>query len=279
MIETIKYHLLNILSVTLFAYLTAITVNQFITYSLSGIESPSGGHASQISTHRISGVSRSFNHYIPVIESGFFQVAEDVTGKDFTAVSEEPENLSLIGTITGPSSIARAVIQLKSEQRPRIFRPWSDVYGYTLTKITQTRVHLRKGDRFAVLDMYKPGENDTVTGKSYDEIKSYDKNISRSELKQNINKNITRIFRGLHASPHVIDGVAKGYKIHTLRSGNPLYKMGLRQGDIIKKVNERPINTSSEFVTNLQRLRTDAILKVEIERNGSLLQVDVNFSD
>ena len=159
--QNIKYHAINIASVTLFSLIAAYTINQFIKFSIT----PEYKVALERSQNRsVMKEKKDFSYYNEIIESGFFKIA-DVTsnedGETVIAAAGSLDDLSLLGTITGPSSIARALIKKKGEATPMIFAIYkinedinNDVYGYTLTRIDSYRVHLTSGGSKYSLELF-----------------------------------------------------------------------------------------------------------------------------
>jgi len=161
--QNIKYHALNTVSVLFFSYVLAATVSQIYRFSAvpSVVPSQTGRQAAR-PPRRVM----SFNDYRPVIDSTFFKVAQPgaVQGPNVQAAPAVSEtDLQLMGTISGPWQIARALIKKKTEPEAKIYRMGGDVFGYRVTGIYTSKVHLRLGKEIRILDMYADKVSGIVT--------------------------------------------------------------------------------------------------------------------
>ncbi len=264
--ENLQYHALNIIAVFLFSYITAVTVNQFVSYGLtsgaSDIGKPGSGHTRG---YRALRNPSSFDYYTPILESGFFMVGDAVNiGEEGYVAAAESSDLELIGTITGPGSVARAVIQERSEKSPGIYKLWTDVYGYRLVRIKKTKVHLKSSERVIILDMYdksksvstrkpEPGVSEPPASASKREPDTAAKTVSSAELKN-----------------------YEGFTVTNLPESNPLYQKGLRKGDIIKAINDTPIKNTNDYIRKASSVVNEESIILTVERNGSLMKINIS---
>ncbi len=280
--QNIKYHLLNTISILVFSYLTAITINQFFKFDF--IPSYNTTYKRQRNLSQRS-LIRSFDDYRTILESGFFKLSDE-TDDTNTAIAPSTENITdlfLLGTITGPSSIARAMIKKRTEREAKIFKLWSDVYGYKLVRINNTKAYLKMGNDIKVLDMFAQvdrGREDStrrrVPSESAGQLK---RTISRSEIQQKVLNNMDNALRGIRAGPYRVDGKIEGYKIFRIRPYNILYKFGARNGDILKRVNGHAVDSTKKLYKMWESLKDDPKITVDLERNGKLITYDFTISE
>src|SRR4030042_1742305 len=138
--QNLKYHSLNIISIMIFSFMLASTINQVVKYNISAAYTKSLTSSRKISAVNIR---KNFDDYKIITESGFFKVASasDLAGDTASAASGISE-LTLLGTISGPTSIARAMILKTGEKSPGVFALYNvnneasnDVYGNKLVWI------------------------------------------------------------------------------------------------------------------------------------------------
>ncbi|HRX15389.1 MAG TPA: type II secretion system protein N [Spirochaetota bacterium] len=265
----LKFHAATLLSVTLLAGLTSFCINMIIG---NIIFAPQIDTKKAVSRTRIEqSVTRSQSSQ-SILESTLFKLAEisDADGEE-TADSPAPvSDLSLLGTITGPASIARALISKRGEKNSEIFRIGQNVYGYTLTWIETTKVYLKKNDQKMILDMYPPKNAfKPASSSSSSSGSSMTTTLSRSELKQNLKGSMDTMLKGLVVSPYRKDGQIVGYRLKRVSSQNMLYKYGMRSGDILQKINGHQITSTQKLFELWQTIPEESKVIIEINRRGN----------
>ncbi len=278
-IQNIKYHSMNIVSVTLFSFVFALTINQIIKSSLTVY--PSETRKSRFparSGDRIVNVDIN-----KILESGFFRVSSGsdiVTSGSGDSASQLTE-LKLLGTVTGSPGIARAMILKKGEKQAEIFKLWKDVYGYTLAGIDSSSVYLKKDQITYTLNMYEkknitPNSNVPLNTGRADNVK---RTISRAEFQQKMLNNIDNAMQGVKAGPYRVNGQIEGFHLIRIRPYNVLYDYGLRSGDVIKRINGKKIDSTEKLYNMWQGFKNESKLTFDIERSGNIVTLDVNITD
>ena len=274
--QNIKYHLLTLISVLIFSYITAYTINGIVRHSLIVMPSDSPRDASkQTSSYSDEKISIE-----TIVESGFFRVADFDNTAVESAAPSGLEDLILLGTVTGPPKIAVAMIQKKGEKNPGIFSLWKDVYGYQLVSINTGYVYLKLNNERFKLDLYDKKNTSSSSGtpaKSQSNlIKS---SLSKAEFQQNVMNNIDNAMRGIRAGPYRENGVVEGYRLISVRPFNILYKYGIRSGDIIKRINGKKIDSTEKLYTMWKGITDESKMTADIDRNGQLITIEINITD
>ncbi|HPB81528.1 MAG TPA: hypothetical protein PK200_05760 [Spirochaetota bacterium] len=220
-----------------------------------------------------------------IVDSGFFKVSQAMEGPDVGTAgpSATITDLQLLGTISGPVNIARALIKKKTENDSKVYKLRDTIEGFVLVRILSSKVHLRQGRDILVLDMFA----DTNAGSDAQPIKATSeaakgvvkKSLSRSFLQQKVLKKVDNALRGLRAGPYREDGQVKGYKLFQLRPYNILYKLGARKGDIIKRVNGHPIDSTEKLYKLWGAIQGESRIVIDLERNRNVMTYDFNITD
>jgi general secretion pathway protein C len=285
--QNIKYHTINTASMLFFSFVLASTITQVYRFSAVPTVVPTQApRHGQRPARRV----QTFNDYRTIIDSTFFRVASaSGEGPQGLALQSGPAvsdtDLQLMGTISGPWQIARALIKKKSEPEAKIYKIGSDVFGFRVTSIYTSKVHLKMGKDIRILDLYedkakeqaKPGQ--PLQAAAPGGRNSVKQNLSRSELQQKVFKNMDTALQGMRAGPYRVDGKVEGYKIFRIRPYNILYKLGARPGDIIKRVNGHPINSTEKLYQLWESVKTDSRITVDLERNRQQLNYEFNITD
>jgi len=278
--QNVKYHTINTVSVIAFALVLSAGINQLIRLSIT----PLPGH--QQRKPRAAGPqapAKTFDDYRRILDSGFFRLAGQDALNGGAAVSSKLTELQLMGTISGPASIARALIKKNTEKDPEVFRIGAPVYGYTLVRIDNSKVYLRGGDKkVEILDMFagppSPGDagKGTPPGPAEGRIKQ---TISRAELQQKVLNNMDNALAGLRAGPYRVDGKVQGYKLFRVQPNSVLYQLGARNGDVVRRVNGHPIDSTEKLYQMWKSIQGDSRITIDLERGGKLVNYDFTVSE
>jgi len=77
--------------------------------------------------------------------------------------------------------------------------------------------------------------------------------------------------------PHYKDGRADGFKLVGIRPGSLYTYLGVRSGDVIRRVNGDEINSPSKALSLYEQLRSAARVTVDIERRGKPMSLNFNI--
>jgi general secretion pathway protein C len=283
--QNIRYHIINTASVVFFSFITAITISQFIKLKMTPVYSRS--FEKEISSApRI--IKKTYEDYKVILDSSFFKLASETnTANNGDAAALNAANLDefqLLGTISGPASIARALIKKRSEKDPGIFKLWSDVYGFNLVRIDNLKIFLKRNKTVSILDMYPKVEVAGTVGAvssagTNGSAERSSQTISRSEIQQKL-KDVDSAFEGMRAGPYKVNDKIEGYKIFRVSPSNYLYKLGLRSGDIAKRVNGLSIDSTEKLLGIWNSVKEgQSKITVDIERGGKIQTFELNVTD
>jgi general secretion pathway protein C len=276
--QNIKYHALNTLAMLVFSFLLATTLNQFFRMSFT----PAPERQIRKSRAAVQqSPAKSYEEYKPILDSGFFKIAGADSAAGGAPGSSAISDLQLLGTISGPPSIARALIKKNTEKDPVIFRLYGTVYGYKLVAIDNAKVYLKSSDRVEVIDMFAaPGAD--ASGKPASPAGQEGKvkqTISRAELQQKVLNNMDNALQGLRAGPHRVDGKIQGYKLFRVQPTSILYRLGARNGDIVMRVNGHPVDSTEKLYKMWQNIQGESKITVDLDRGGKLINYDFSITE
>jgi len=284
--QNIKYHIVNLAAVLIFSYTSAYSINAIVRHVISPV---SNFEIKAPRSNRYATQRTSFNDYKVIFDKGFFPIA-DQTGRDgnLSSPPSSIENLTLIGTITGPPSIARAMIKKRGEKQPGIFATYkskysdttNEVYGYKLVRIYETKVYLTINGEKRILELFNRDKGKNAKGNfSGSKTGNYvKKNLSRSYVQQKVLNNINNATRGLLAGPYRRKGRVVGFQLKKVRPYNILYKIGLRSGDVIFRINGKTTDNPSKMLMMWNALKTENRIRVNLERRGKPMTYDLNIT-
>jgi general secretion pathway protein C len=287
--QNIKYHSLNTISMLLFSFMLASTINQVWKYKISP------GYTKTTATSRKAvntAVRKNFEDYKILTESGFFVMPGAAGPEGETqGASGSISELTLLGTITGPTGIARAMILKTGETSPKIFALYkvnnettNDVWGNKLTWIADTKVYLEVGGQKQTLELYAkkvvdPNAQKGAAAPNPEGGQQINQTLSRAEIRQKVFNNMDNALQGLQAGPYRINGQIVGYRLTTVRPNNIMFKLGARSGDIVRRVNGQILDSTPKLMSIWETIKNDPKITVDIEREGKNIKYDFNITD
>lgn len=69
--------------------------------------------------------------------------------------------------------------------------------------------------------------------------------------------------------PSVLDGRPNGFRVHRIRPDSVIAKMGMQDGDLIKRVNGMEISTPDQALAAYTQLKDAEHLSVQLERRSA----------
>jgi general secretion pathway protein C len=103
--------------------------------------------------------------------------------------------------------------------------------------------------------------------------------MSRAEIKQKAMNDLDNAMKGLVAGPYRRNGKLDGYILKTVNQENILYQLGLRSGDVVKRVNGKEVNSTERLYAMWQTLQNESKITADIERGGRMMTFDLNITD
>lgn len=101
------------------------------------------------------------------------------------------------------------------------------------------------------------------------EVNDSDIKVSRLYWENMLKRDLPRVLQDAKASPNMVDGQLKGFKLDKIRANSIYLKVGLKNGDVIKEINGIELNDTGKALGLLQRLKSaDAAIAIKYSRGG-----------
>ncbi len=183
----------------------------------------------------------------------------------------------LVGTITGPGAYSYAIFQEGTSKKQRIFRLHEKIGEGEIIKISRNQVVIRTKGKLEILAMTARTEKETSPPErpisrfpKEDVVRRLSANhylINREDVMASVG-NINQFMTQARFRPYFAMGRPAGYIVSEIVPGSLFEKIGLRNNDIVKKVNGQMINQPEEVFQAYSQLLSDSRIEVEIERRG-----------
>jgi len=177
---------------------------------------------------------------------------------------------------------ARAVIEDVRTSHQDLYRVGDEVGGLRVATIDWDRVTLTNGRREETLDLSTPAADGSTAAPADREpapapaadatrirrTGAHAFIVDRRELAGTVD-NMSGLLTQLRAVAEVENGRAVGFRLFRIRDDSIFSKLGLRNGDVVQRVNGTAIGEPAALLGFLQRMRTEPRVAVDIVRSGT----------
>ncbi|GEM_PF-895288 len=246
-----------------------------------------------------SGVARrrervSLENYRVVLDRNIFGVKiNEEQEKTQEVIKQTPLKLKLLGVIvsTVPGQ-SMAIIRDENKGKTDIYFLHDKIQNAEIVEIESDKVILKRGGKKEVLPLYEKmaesgGNQRTpeapvrvipseVRGPSLPaggpelDIRRVGENTYEVDKEDfdRITNNLGSILTQARVVPYFRNGKIIGYKIFNIRPDGVFAKIGLRNGDIIKRVNGETLESPEKALQLFQFLKTEDTFVIDLQRNG-----------
>jgi general secretion pathway protein C len=201
-------------------------------------------------------------------------------------------NATLVGTMvfSNPSySFAR--ISKGSGGEVESFYTGDDLYGEaTIKKVERNRVYIDRDGRIEFLEIvgskgtvfpsyastrasmpyFQQEKPEGTTEFSSDDVKSVGDNkfVINRKMLDSMLSNYNSVLTQARAVPNMEDGKANGFKIFAIRDGSIYSAIGIKNGDVLTRVNNGDINNLEKVLSLFTQLRNESNITIDLIRGG-----------
>ena len=206
------------------------------------------------------------------------KAAEGIKPTDLETLEPTSLKLALLGTVAGTQQSAVAVIEETDKRKQGLYRVGDSVQDAIVKMILRGKVVLRVGDKDEILTMEESSSRRASAEEkaSASRIRRRPSRVSgrgasitvrRSDV-QDALKNINTLLSQVRIRPHFKDGKADGLALSNIKGDSIFAKLGLRDGDIVRGVNDRPIRSPDDIVSFYNKLTSGSRMSLQINRRG-----------
>jgi general secretion pathway protein C len=184
-----------------------------------------------------------------------------------TAPASPSLNLRLVGTtVFGDKSTA--IIEDSTMESRGVYRLGDSIKGFTITSILQDSVTLTAPDRTVVLTR-APGADQLQPDSFFTKLDDSSWLVSADKVSDMVS-NIDQYVGQVVAFQHREQGESAGFRIRHLQEGNDFEKLGIKNEDIIKRVNGLELNDLTDVIKAVYQLGNETSFTIEVERDNQL---------
>jgi general secretion pathway protein C len=206
------------------------------------------------------------------------KAAEGIKPTDLETLEPTSLKLALLGTVAGTQKSAVAVIEEIDKRKQGLYRVGDSVQDAIVKMILRGKVVLRVGDKDEILTMEESSSRRASSEKEASASRRRRRpsrvsgrgasiTVRRSDV-QDALKNINTLLSQVRIRPHFKDGKADGLALSNIKGDSIFAKLGLRDGDIVRGVNDRPIRSPDDIVSFYNKLTSGSRMSLQINRRG-----------
>jgi len=260
------YSLVLIALLTVSAYFLADTVDALIGRSLEA--APKAASPLELSRPVLE-PRRELSDYASILDRGLFGEGKGPSGRT-QAVA--PSTYVLIGTIEG-EHFSGAV--LDSPAFPQAFYRLNEKLpdGSRIVKVRRDSVSLKLADG-SVTEIQMVDDAKIVMATPSAEGSTGVRQLSKDKwmLDQRevaaSTENMSQILTQARALPYMEAGKTIGFRISEIADGSIYEKIGIKNGDVIQKVNAQEVDDPGKFFQLYQGLKEEKNITIDLLRNG-----------
>ncbi len=281
----------NIVFICLFAFLSAQISNRLILSRFPESTPASRSMIPQSQQHRKPSGRKALPYYQVISERNIFN--SEYTGpsgtaepdRDLSAPLRKTElNVRLIGTVVGTPETSFAIIDDPKTKKQELYQLDDIIQDVArITNIDRCKILVLREGREEVLECPEEDEKDrarTVRGTgvakspvsdgsdSVRKVSDSEYLIDESEVENALN-NINQLMTQIRVVPNFKDGQTNGFKVFAIKPKSIFSKIGLKNGDVIQRINDQEITTPDKAFSAFNVLRNEKSLSVDILRRGA----------
>jgi general secretion pathway protein C len=223
----------------------------------------------------------------------FHSAKEKVTAKKATtttnkvvikeeALEKTPLKVRLRGTVYREPGNSVAIIEDTKTRKQDLYHVGDFILGEAkLIAVSRNKVYLERDGKQEVLEVYEGPEVKTgeraegrrsrkrsiPTGAGIKRLSANRYRIPPEDL-GNAFENMNHLLTQVRMVPNFKDGEPDGFKLLSIKGGSLVHRSGLRDGDIIKRVNGIEIDSPEKAFEVYEQVKNEPVITVEIVRGG-----------
>lgn len=206
--------------------------------------------------------------------------------------------LKLLGTLlSGVAEWSIASIQDVNTNRVATYMVGDEIQGAQVLEIERLRVVILNNGRKEFIDG-NPGEGAPVAmvtpvmeapkaaapqpgggsgiGSTIKATSENTYEVPRKEIDATLS-NLNDVAMQARIVPHFKDGQAQGFKLFSVRQDSIYTKIGIQNGDVIRRINGYEMNSPEKALEVYTKLKEASQIQIEVERNGALVKKTYNI--
>ncbi len=198
---------------------------------------------------------------------------EEMGADEIAALKPTTLNVVLIGTVSGPQRMAFAVIEEKGKRKQDLYQTGDRIQGALIKQVLRGKVVLEVKGKDEILEMEQAKGGKKRIGSRND---GYTITVGHDDLQKSLG-NINSLLTQVRIRPLIKNGKPDGLILSNIKPASIFEKLGLKNGDVVKKIDNREIKTPEDAFQFYNRLKSGAELSLEIGRGSETKTIYYQF--
>ncbi len=183
--------------------------------------------------------------------------------------------LRLVGTNVSRGGSSFAIIENTANKEQDVFDLNGTVFEQAkLVEILPERVKLDRGGNIEVLLLEESADQGGASGTTEDSGRT-EFTVAEDELNNEL-ANLPRLLSQARAVPYFRNGKSVGMRLFAIRAQSLYEKLGMKNGDIVKSVNNNSLADPTQALKLFEQLKSERSISVKLEREGQ--DIDLNYT-
>jgi general secretion pathway protein C len=178
----------------------------------------------------------------------------------------------LLGTAPSAGMDSYAIIEDDAKKAQQLYRIGDTLQGRTLARVEWDRVMLKGPRGEETLTIVEPSGKASAPAPASGGASGIQQRgdtdfvVDRSEVDKQM-ENLNQLFTQIRAVPHFQDGKAAGFRLFAIRQDSIFEKLGLKNGDVVTRINGNDLSDPARAMSLIQELRNEGRITVDVMRN------------
>lgn len=213
-------------------------------------------------------LENGIENYQIILQRNIFGAIKDTPATSTTTPTTQKTKLRLVGTNVSSTGNSFAIIENLEKKTQDVFDLNQDVFGQgKLTKILRESIEITRGNDIETVLLEEAQSKGGDSGLSSNEDGT-EFSVAEDELSQAL-ANLPQLLSQARAVPYFKNGESVGMRLFAIRRGSLYEKLGLKNGDIIRSVNDNSLTDASQAVKIFEQLKSERNIAVSLERAGA----------
>ncbi|OQY51234.1 MAG: hypothetical protein B6240_00160 [Desulfobacteraceae bacterium 4572_87] len=212
----------------------------------------------------------------PIVDRA--EKAEEMGEEQIAALKPTSLNIVLLGTVYGPERVAFAVMEEKGKKKQGLYQTGDKVQGAMIKKVLRGKVILEVKGKDEILEMeqVKNGKLSSRSGGAQNRGDGYTITVGHDDLQKSLG-NINSLLTQVRIRPLIKNGKPDGLVLSHVKPRSIFSKLGLKNGDVVKKIDNKEIKSPDDAFMFYNRLKSGAELSLEIIRGSESKTLNYRF--
>lgn len=297
------FWVVNLLTLALCAFFAAKAVNAFVESYLRRNDKPAKVQPAEAPKPKAQAadqpvaIKSTFNPFTGQSMEPPKTTGPEANAEPLVPVSDDPRDYTdktdcnptglpgtLVGTIASTDPRASFALIQEGDNKIHMYEVGRELQGGArILAVVRHKVFVVNGGR---VECYLHGEAKAAAkpktdatadaGQGGDGIRKVSESefiVSNTELQKAL-ENMSQLSTQARMVPSFKDGQPNGFRIYSIQPGSLYQKIGIKNGDVIQRINGMDLNTPEKGLEILTKLRTEKRITVDMLRNNAKSTLD-----